>query len=639
MMGVAVFSGVAGALQLSVPSYALRLVRRHGAQRVGWFIVTAFLFMALLRLLHLWEPFRPAVSAPFSEMPLDLMYAVSSVLLLIGMGHMETLMSERERASQNEENLRAQMETQIQEETCELSRANQELLRRMTWREQKEKALSESEAEFRFLFLENPAPMWIFDLRSCRILAANHASLRQYGYAADEFMALSVRELLPPDVVLDFLQDVSRPCPQAKSYGVWQNCTKDGTIIDVEMTALDLKHTSHPARLILANDISQRWRREVKFRKAQKMEIMSQVAGGIAHHFNQVMAAIENYTNLALRNTQDPNALEQLKQISTVATRGAVLTRQLLAVGGQHDARLEALDVNGLVRGLNRNVRRLMGNEIQLQCTYGSFVPPIMADQNLIEQVILNLVLNARDAMPARGTLTIQTAGVRIEKLPEGSEGRTGEFVRLTVRDTGCGMPPNVQAHLFEPFFTTKEAGKGTGLGLASVYGAVKQQSGWIEVSSEVGVGTEFRVFLPGAPASAVPAQTPARTTKPEVRGTVLLVEGDDRIRGLARCVLDWNGYRVIEADCGSIALVLWEGQGSGIDLLITDVVLPGDISGGALVEKLQEAKPDLKVIYTSHCAPDETATDGAVTNTQFVPKPYTPEKLLQAVQGFIGGD
>jgi two-component system cell cycle sensor histidine kinase/response regulator CckA len=638
MMGVAVFSGVAGALQLFVPSYAFRLVRRFGSHRVGWFLVSAFGCMALLHLMHLWVPVKPPPGLA-SAIPLDLMYALCSILLLIGMGHMETLFREREQAQLNEENLRNTWETQVIEETTEMARTNQDLLKRMNWRDQMEKALIESESQYRFLFNENPMPMWIFDLRTCRFLAVNQAALRQYGYTADEFMARSVRELLPADLVLDFLRDVSAPCAEPRAYGVWQNCTSDGTVIEVEMTAFDVKFAGNSARLIVANDISERWRREVKYRKGQKMEVMSQVAGGIAHQFAPVMGAIERHADFATRNPQDARTPEQMKHLTTAATRGTVLTRQLLAVGGQHPMRLEALDLNGLVRNLSRTVRRLAGPDLNIQNTYGSFVPAVLADQYLLEQIVVNLVLNARDAITGKGTLTISTSGVRIEKVQSDSDARIGQFVRLSVRDTGCGIPANVQSRLFEPFFTTKEAGKGTGLGLASVYGAVKQQGGWVEFLSEVGAGTEFRVFLPCAPASAPGAQAaPAKAApKREAMGTVLLVEGDDRARGLARCVLDWNGYRVIEADCGSIALVLSESQASKIDLLVTDVQLPGDISGSDLAAKLLQLRPDLKVIYTSKCAPDHKGANLPVANTQFIPKPYTPEKLLHAVQEFLG--
>src|ERR1041385_2936910 len=268
MMGFAIVSGLSGALQLVVPSYAFRLVRRFGAERVGWFLVTAFSFLAVLHLLNLWEPFRSA-----GVTTLDFIVAASSVLILIGMGHMETLCSQRDQAVQDQESFRADWEVEGQEEISQLTETNQELLRQVACHEQREKALIESEGKFRLLFSENPMPLWIVDVGSGRLLAANHAALRQYGYSEEEFTALSVREIFPAKLLTHFLQHLAKPCPEATACGIWQNQTKDGKEFHAEITAMDLRNPAHPVKLIVAANVSQRWQQELKFRDALKLEV------------------------------------------------------------------------------------------------------------------------------------------------------------------------------------------------------------------------------------------------------------------------------------------------------------------------------------------------------------------------------
>jgi PAS domain S-box-containing protein len=637
MTGLGVFSWIAGALQLGVPSYALRLVRRFGALRVGWFIVTAFASLALMHSLVL---LKPAAAGPASGLTLDLFYVVGSVLLLVGMGHMESLLSERERADWTEQSLRRKWESRLREETAELMATREELAYELARREEIIKTLEESEAQYRFLFVEHPQPMWILDLRSCRFLAINKAALRQYGFTSEEFMALTGRDLLLPSAVSQFLQDAARPCSGVETRGVWQHCRKDGTLLDVEITAVDLSFAGVPARLILASDVTQRRRRELKMRKVHRMEVISQVAGGIAHHFNSLFILVESEAAALRERPLDLQSAGQLDHIHAAVTRAAGLTRQLLAAGGRQLMRQEPLDLNGLIRHMNPMLRRLAGERIVLQHTCGSHLFPVLADRHLVEHVIVNLVLNARDAMPGGGTLTIGTVKVHLDEDPTRNDPqiRAGDFVRLEVRDTGCGMTPQVQSRLFEPFFTTREPGKGVGLGLASVYGIVNQHSGWIEVASEAGAGSEFRVFLPCLPgAFSVPNAEPQSATAFGKR-TILLVEPDDRARALAHFVLHRHGYRVIEADSSATALVLWVGQGPTVDLLLTDLELAGGISGRELADQFRQTRPGLKVIHTaasdSSCGRQPPAQ---MEGSAFVPKPYNPESLLQAVEASLG--
>jgi PAS domain S-box-containing protein len=634
MIGVGDSGLIAGVLQLSVPSYALRLVHRFGTQRVGWFVVTAFISLAFL---HLLGPAKPAGTGLGSAILMDTLYAGGSVLLIIGMCHVENLFAEQERVRSQTASLRSEWESRFKEESANLARANQGLVQEIAQRDQIVEALKASEAHYRFLFVENPQPMWILDLRSCRFLAVNSATLRQYGFTAEEFMTLTGRDLLLPVNAAGFLEDISKPCPAVESRGVWQHCKKDGTLIDVELSAVDLTFGDAAARLFLATDITERRRREMDLRKVHKMETVGHVAGGVAHHLNNILTIIEGNASILMEKPLDLQSAEKLEHISSAVMRAAGITRQLLAAGARQSLRLESLDLNGLIRSLNPMLRRLIGEHIALESSC-AYLPQIHADRRLLEHVIINLVLNARDAMSDGGVLTIGTARVRIDddKIETGHPGKTGEFVRLSISDTGCGMTPQIESRLFEPFFTTRE--QGLGLGLASVFGIVKQHSGWVEYTTDAGSGTEFRVFLPATsklPETAQPAEAaPAKQAK----ATVLLVEPEDRARTLAHFVLNRHGYKVIEADCGATALVLWDSQATDVDLLFTNLILPGDISGRALAERFQQSKPGLKVVYSVDQNPgaDEQAAIQP-EGMELVSKPFGPDKLIQVIRSSLG--
>lgn len=630
---------IGGVLQLTVPSYALRLVRRYGAERVGWFVVIAF---ASLALLHLVAPLNPTSDARSWDAMPHLVYAVGAVLLLIGMGHIETVVSERERVRGYERALRSRAATKSEPVVPELAEANAGLLAELARRDQVEKALRESEAQYRLVFTENPQPMWIFDVRTSRFLAVNNAALRQYGFTREEFSALTVRDLLPGTAVGRFLQYVADCCSGAEAHGYWQHYRKDGTPLDLEITATDITYAGAPARLVRAEDITQRRRRELESRQSERMTLIGRMAGGVAEHFDRWLNEIQGHTSCLLKLMQEAAAVEQLNQIASASARATALARRLLIAGGRHPVQLEPLDLNGLVRGQLPTLRRLLGDHITVEHQCGSFLSPAMVDRHLVESILVNLVLNAREAMPEEGKLTISTATLRLEESQtQGNvEARAGEFVRLAVSDTGCGMTPEVQAHLFEPFAVAAAGGRGIGLGLAAVYGAVRQMAGWIEYSTDVGVGSEFRVYLPPAPPAEVLARLQTETAAPVNRGTVLLVEPDDRLRGLARCVLNWNDYKVIEAEDAATALLLWPSEASRVDLLLTDARSAGDISGWELAGRLRCSKPGLKIVFTGDSNP-EPATPGGATAALAVHllKPYSPEKLLQAVQQRLAGD
>jgi PAS domain S-box-containing protein len=647
MNGFASLNILATLLQLVVPSYALRLVRRFGAQRVGWFVVTAFVSLAMW---HFLQPTQPGLA---SGRTTNLAFAISSALLLIGMSHLETMLSQRVRLTAEERELQATLETKVAERTAELAETNRELVQELARREQKEKALKESEAQYRFLFADNPLPMWVFDLRTLKFLAVNQAALRHLGLDYQEFMALNAKELLPAGSIAAFLQDVARPCFRPESRGVWQHCRKDLSPVDLELTAADFKFSGCPARLIVAQDVTQRRFHELDRLQEQRTKTIGSLAGGFAHHFNNILTVINGQANLLLRTTQDAKAAEQLGQISAAANRAATLTRQLVAAGGRQVLKPESLDLNAIIQNQGQTLSRLLGKRISLEQSLDSDLPPVLADRRAIEHILVHLVLNARDAIPSHGTVDIQTSSVQLDpaQARRHREAREGEFVRLAVRDNGVGMPPEVQARLFEPFFTTHDVGRGTGLGLPSVYGAVKQLSGWLEFTSEVGSGTEFFVFLPCATtAPATAAATTASLKEPRKPtltkpGTVLLVEPDDRARAVARHILNRQGYHVIEVDDAPTAELLWESQSSKIDLVLTEMRLP-KCTGLDLVKRFRQTRPDLKAVYTLAPTAKETApttfapapdvaapASPDLADLEFITKPFTPDNLLQALQ------
>jgi signal transduction histidine kinase/CheY-like chemotaxis protein len=375
-----------------------------------------------------------------------------------------------------------------------------------------------------------------------------------------------------------------------------------------------------------------------RLRQTSKMEAVGRLAGGVAHDFNNLLTIIQGYSQLLLAGKPaNGDGSEPLEAIFAAAERAARLTRQLLAFSRRNVLQPEPADLNEVISDLNKMLRRVISEDIILQTIYAPNLPQIVADKGMMEQIIMNLVVNARDAMPKGGTLTITTEAVKVTDTHARfhNEAYRGDFVCVSVRDTGCGMSAEVKAHLFEPFFTTKEIGKGTGLGLATVYGIVKQHEGWVEVSSEPNKGTEFRVFLPRTAKSvSLPEPNPARPEPLAGKETILLVEDEEEVRRLTRLVLTQQGYQVLEADCGTRALEVWQRQGDGIDLLLTDLIMPGGITGRDLATRMKATRPQLPVMFVSGYSPSRSGQDlRLMEGMKFLPKPYDPTHLLRSVR------
>jgi two-component system, cell cycle sensor histidine kinase and response regulator CckA len=385
----------------------------------------------------------------------------------------------------------------------------------------------------------------------------------------------------------------------------------------------------------LAVDVSETRHLQDQLRAAQRMESIGRLAGGIAHDFNNVLGVIESCSALLATELTNASALEDVEIIRAATRKATDLVSQLLAFSRRQVRKPEVLDLNGVVADLGKMLQRVIGEDIRLQTSPGVSLGSIMADRGQVDQVIMNLVVNARDAMPNGGQMTIECRNARMDDAYIGRHmaGAPGPYVLLAVTDSGIGMDRQTQARIFEPFFTTKGAGRGTGLGLATVYGIVKQSGGFIWVYSEPGRGSTFKVYFPRVDDS--PARRDARAAISNIGGdeTILLVEDDDDLRRVTRRILQNRGYTILEARHGGDALLLSERYTGDIDMLLTDVVMP-QMNGRELSHKVRSLRPEMSVVYMSGY-PDGAAVEQGLIDIQakFLAKPFTPQELLDCIR------
>jgi signal transduction histidine kinase len=390
----------------------------------------------------------------------------------------------------------------------------------------------------------------------------------------------------------------------------------------------------------LAVDVSETRRLQEQLRAAQRMESIGRLAGGIAHDFNNVLGVIESCSALLANELCDASALEDVEIIRAATRKASDLVSQLLAFSRRQARKPEVLDLNAVVADVGKMLRRVIGEDIKLQTSPGVGLGSVMADRGQIDQVIMNLVVNARDAMPAGGRITIECRNARMDDAYVGrhAAGAPGPYVMLSVTDSGIGMDRQTQARIFEPFFTTKGAGRGTGLGLATVYGIVKSSGGFIWVYSEPGRGSTFKIYLPRV--DDVPVRRDPRAAISNIGGdeTILLVEDDDDLRRVTRRILQTRGYTILEARHGGDALLLCERYTGEIDMLLTDVVMP-QMNGRELSHRIHALRPDVSVVYMSGY-PDGAAVEQGLLDVEarFLPKPFTPHELLDCVRLVLDG-
>jgi PAS domain S-box-containing protein len=504
-------------------------------------------------------------------------------------------------------------------------------------RRRSEEALRKSESVFRLLFSHNPLPTWVMDDETLQFIQVNEAAVRQYGFAPEEFGRMTIFDIRPEEKSATLEVRPHKDGAAGEYQGVCKHRKKDGKVFEVELISHQFDYAGRRVRLVVAQDINERHLLEQQLRQAQKMEAVGRLAGGVAHDFNNLLMVIKGHTELLMNSLPPADGIaRKITQIDRAADRATALTKQLLAFSRMQVLQPRVMNLNGVVEDMGKLLPRLIGEDIELGIRTAPDLGAIRADASQMEQIIMNLAVNARDAMPTGGRLIIETSNAELDRTYNSTHPivKPGRYVLLAVSDSGTGMDAETQAHIFEPFFTTKEPGKGTGLGLATVYGVVKQSGGFIWVYSELGKGTSFKIYIPRVdqPEDRVSA---ALTFAEAPRGTetVLLAEDEQDVREVAREFLESGGYTVIEAHDGAEALRLAAEYKATIDLLVTDMVMPG-MTGKELAGRLQHQHAGIGVIYMSGYSEQTAAeTTQADANMLLLTKPFSRGSILRTVR------
>jgi len=501
--------------------------------------------------------------------------------------------------------------------------------RELADRQRAEEDARSSERNYRRLFENSPVPMWIYDVRTGSVLEVNDAAVKHYGYSRKDFLELKMEDIeVPGGGMLDRVL----------------HRRGDGSQIDVHVIGHALTFGGRAARFVAAEDVGERDRLENQLRQAQRMEAIGRLAGGIAHDFNNLLTAVIGYSDLLLVRTPAGGAgRAEAEQIKSAGERAAALTRQLLTLGRRQAIEPVVLDLNDVIAVLQPMLRRLIRADVEFEIGLAPHSARVRADRSQTEQVLVNLAVNAGDAMPDGGRLTIRTAHMMLDdqyfQLHPVEAGEPGAYVMLEVRDTGVGMDEETRAHIFEPFFTSKAGGEGTGLGLATVYGIVRQSGGFVWAYSEVGRGSTFKVYLPAVDAPVEEPREERKRLLPAAHGRrVLLVEDDAPVRTVVRLMLESHGLEVIEAAEGHAALRLSEEAEPGtLDLLVTDTVLPGP-GGIDLAARVRERHQGVPTLVMSGYSEDVAIRNVRLgPGTEFIAKPFTQADLDAKLAAMLG--
>jgi two-component system cell cycle sensor histidine kinase/response regulator CckA len=507
-------------------------------------------------------------------------------------------------------------------------------------RRRAEEELRKSESMLSLLFERNPLPTWLYDVETLRFLRVNQAAVGQYGFSQSEFERMSILEIRPTAEREKVAAHLMQMKAESEEHALWLHQGRDGKTFEVEIISHELVYAGRRVRLVVAQDISERRHLELQLRQSQKMEAVGRLAGGVAHDFNNLLMVIKGHTELLLGALSPTDSIaRKIEQIDRSADRATTLTRQLLAFSRLQVLQPQIINLNSVVDEMGKLLPRLIGEDIELILRPGQQLGTIRADASQMEQVIMNLAVNSRDAMPTGGKLLIGTRNCDLDHSYTASHPlmKPGSYILLDVTDTGTGMDEETQAHIFEPFFTTKEKGKGTGLGLATVYGIVKQSGGFIWVYSELGKGTSFKIYLPRVNETEVHVGAPKPSAEiPAGTETVLLTEDEQDVREIAREFLESGGYRVIEAKNGKEAIAIAAEHRGKIDLLVTDMVMPG-MTGQELAVRLQQEHSGLSVVfmsgYSEHAATEMANADPSV---RLLTKPFSRGAILRTVREIL---
>jgi len=505
-------------------------------------------------------------------------------------------------------------------------------------------SLTEANQTLQSLVQTSPLAIIALDLEG-NVKSWNAAAERIFGWTEAEAMGRR-NPIIPDDKSDEFLDslDLTRRGGMFTNFETTRN-RKDGSVIDVSLSSaplIDGKGNIHGSVTVIA-DTTERKQLEEQLRQSQKMEAIGRLAGGVAHDFNNLLTAIIGYSQLALgRLHQEDPMRKDLEEIEHAGQRAAALTGQLLAFSRKQVLQPQVLDLNSVVADLGKMLHRLIGEDVELVMRLNPDLGSVKADRGQIDQILMNLAVNSRDAMPNGGKLTIETANIELDEsyASDHVDARSGGHVMLAISDNGAGMDKQTLSRIFEPFFTTKEQGKGTGLGLSTVFGIVKQSGGHIGVYSEPGMGTTFKVYLPRTDGELdhkerrVAATSHAKGTE-----TILLVEDEGSVRKLARTILQNNGYTVFEAASSDEARDISEQHEGRIQLMLTDVIMPGT-SGRELAQSVADSRPEMKVLYMSGYTDDAIVHHGVLdAETPFIQKPFTPDSLLRKIRDVLDSE
>jgi PAS domain S-box-containing protein len=536
------------------------------------------------------------------------------------------------------------LEQRIQQRTAELQQTNQALQAEITGHKRAEDELRRSETKFRTLYDSNSDAVMLLNEKG--FLDCNQATLAMFGCATrEEFCTkhpADVSPLLQPDGADSqtlAIQGIATALEKGAAHFEWMHHRADtGATFPAEVLLSAMELDGQPVLQAVVRDITGRKRIEAQLLQSQKMETVGKLAGGIAHEFNSILTTIIGHSEFLLNDLPAGSLLaNNATEISKAASRAAMLTRQLLAYGRKQFLQPETLDLNQVVTDMEGMFQHLMGKDVDTRIVPAPGLKAVMADAGQIEQVIMNLAINAREAMPGGGKLTLETANVSFDQDSAGRspELKPGDYVMLAITDTGTGMTAEVKAHVFEPFYSTKGVGQGAGLGLSTCYGIVKQSGGHISVYSEFGRGTTFKIYLPQVePAPKIPLP---RLGSPDLqRGTetILLVEDDSALREMAAAMLSRLGYTVLAAADGIEALSLKQQRDTGhIDLLFTDVVMP-HMSGKELADRVRALYPHIRVLFTSAYTENAIVHQGVLNQgVKLLQKPFTPSALARKLR------
>jgi PAS domain S-box-containing protein len=635
---VGVIFAIAGFLQLCVAGYAIKLNRVFGMARVGWSLFWSFLLLALL---HLIQSATQGVTG--LQVDLEVVYMLISVLLLIGMVHLHTVLGEQQRVLREQEErklveqrMRDELESQVQQKTEHLRHAIETLRTEIEVRKRAEAQISE---QARLLDLAHDAIV-VHDLEG-RIQYWNKGAENIYGWTAKEAGSMDISELLSPEFPGD--EDVVKTVIE---HGRWQgeayNRTKDDqkVLVEEDWTLVCDAHGEPKSIMVISADITEKRRFETQTLRLQRMESIGTLASGIAHDLNNVLTPLLVAVQVLKDRITTENEKELLDTLKENVHRGARLVKQILTFGRGVKGERALVRPAQLARDIQQFVRETFPKSLKLELEIADDLWSVMGDATQLYQVLLNLCVNARDAMPDGGTLSIQMDNVVLNDLYAGRhiEAKPGPYVSIGVADTGTGIPEEIQGKIFEPFFTTKEQGKGTGLGLSTCFTILKHHAGFINCYSEPGKGSVFKAYLPASTSPCAPAEPMVETTSlPRGHGELVLIVDDEQlIREFAQITLECFGYSVLTVSNGAEAVALYQARQSEIAVIVMDMWMPV-MDGPTATQALKSINPQVRIIGTSGL----TFAAGNALETsfvQFLPKPYTADSLLHALDLALGG-